>query len=342
MMMTLMIGLFVLGGVSAFGQLAENPSDKKIVLESKDLYEHGYNKDNATSDTPAEGEARDFVMVGSIMPYFIMPDRNYNPAYFNQQNYNATNLTRSWFDWVIPATATSHTFMTPNDVARPPNGALNQVATATSPWVSVTWGNTPGDTELTVSEFPEMLFTGSACVNTGLVRIPVSIIARPTMTFRQVGAPLAYADFACVEKVGDGVGDNDDPFEINFPVTGFTQSSDLQVAYSLQIYEFDGTTPHSVLSDPIEGIFKTADMTTGTTTTPHGPNIVQTPVTALKYDATVYGVYALTISTITDHISEKCGITGITAPTAGGANVFRFTVIPQPKAGRTYHVPNNF
>ena len=352
MMMTLMIGLFVLGGVSAYGQLAENPAT--VVLPDDPAASEP--KTKTLYESVATNEARDIVMVGSTMPYFIMPDVSFNFAYFNEaqnpKGYEGTEKTRSWFDWEFPAGA-SHMFVNPNNVLRPPvitdpaDYPFNPVyelkgsEAGTSPWIRVTWGD-PGDTYLKVREFPEMLFTSPACKSTDTVTIPISVIAQPTMAFMSVGpADKPFSFFACVPNVNAT-----NPYTINFPVEGFTQSSDLKVTYTLQVYELDGLTLRRTAS----GTFGTAadsddKMTAGTKTNPYSDTIEETPITSLDYVTNEYGVYVLSINKITDLISIKCDIditAGIEENDTITANVFTFNVIPQPKAGRTYHIPNSF
>ena len=172
------LGLFLTGISSrTFGQtISDTPAGNNIPLDSKTLYEHGYNSSGA--DSPREDI--DTVMVGSVMNYFVMPNRNYNTSYFGQSSYAATNLTVSRFDWTAL------------------NGAVTAQAvntTGTSPWIKVTWGATTGATTVEVQEVPQGLSV--SCVSEETT-IPVWVIAKPTIGFSQVGS--AYAHSECYDE----------------------------------------------------------------------------------------------------------------------------------------------
>lgn len=287
---TVVLGLFLLGMTNAFGQnITDNPANHQVTL-GKALYEHGYNKDNLTSkDTPREDI--DTVMVTSAMDYFVMPDAYYNKAYFQQADYRQTGLTSSQFVWTV--TNGTETAQSAN------------TATGTSPWVTITWGNTTGAATAKMKEVPQGL---TAACEGEETTIPVFVIAKPTVGFTQVSS--AYAAAGCYTDTNIANAGYD------FPVSVTTSSSQVLVNCSVKWTKLDGTD--------------------GGVTTP--TNI---PVNSGVFNLTFgdYGTYEVTVTQITDRIARKCEMTG---DINSGQNVFTYSALPQPKAGKTYHVPNNF
>jgi len=285
------IGVFF--GVSyTFGQtITDKPNGNNLSLGGKTLYEHGYNN---TGGPNLPREAVDTVMVTSVMNYFVMPDKNYNTAYYAQNNYAATNLTVSKFEWTV-ANGSSIAPQTPNSATTP----------GTSPWIKVTWGATLGATTVKVKEVPQGITAGCESAETV---INVFVIARPTIGFSQVGSPLAYTASGCYTNAAVA--------SYDFPVTVTTSSSQILVDYQLETTALSGGTP--------------------TTTT-----VTNAPVTSgiLKLAFSNYGHYKVTITKITDRIARKCDVIGTIN---SGANVFTYSVLPQPETGPVYHVPNNF
>ena len=173
------LGLLLKGiAFQTFGQISDTPSGNSITLD-KNLYEHGYNSSSAGAvDSPREDI--DTVMVGSSMNYFVMPDKNFNAAYYGQSSYAATASTSSRFDWTI-GNSSGFTHQTAN-------------TTGTSPWIKVTWGTSTGSTSVAVQEVPQGLPVTCVSVPT---TIPVWVIAKPNIGFTQVGS--VYADSYCYD-----------------------------------------------------------------------------------------------------------------------------------------------
>ena len=204
-------GIFLMIGVlSAWGQIPNDPPSKNITLDSKVLYEHGYNKDfTTTPDVPRENV--DTVMVTAVMNYFVMPDVYWNSAYFLQSNYNATNLTTSRFDWSVTLGTA---------VAQSPN------PTGTSPWVKITWGNTVGSANITAQEVPQGI-TDPACEGQPTT-IPIQVIAKPTIRFTQVGTPPVYQASECYTPASVAGAFYD------FPITVTTSSNEVLINYTVE------------------------------------------------------------------------------------------------------------
>jgi hypothetical protein len=207
----MMFGILLTTGVfSIFGQISNDPVNKNLTIDSKVLYEHGYNKDfTATPDTPREDV--DTVMVTAVMNYFVMPDPFWNGAYYLQNDYSATDLTVSEFEWTITLGTAA---------------AQNPNPTSASPWVKVTWGATTGNATVTVKEIMPGS-SGSACEGLPTV-IPVHLIAKPTIGFNQVGAPPAYFDSDCYDATTVLTASYD------FPITVTTSSSQVLIDYEIE------------------------------------------------------------------------------------------------------------
>ena len=292
----LILGLLLTNVAQTFGQLSDTPPDNKVDVPTTSpesphkgaLYEHEY----YSGGQDATREEVDSVMVTSVMNYFVMPDKNYNTAYFAQSSYTATNLTSSEFVWTVTGgTAGTAVAQTPN------------IATGTSPWVKITW-NTVGDVTLTVQEVPQGADVSCVASET---EIDVAVIARPTIEYRGGNTASACYDDTNVATA-----------EFDFPVTFNTSSSQGLVDVTITK---DGVAYDTVTDVEIEdGVFnlKFSDYGTGG-----------------------YGTYVVTITKVTDRIARKCDVLGIVNDTSG-ANVFTYSVLPQPKTGPIYHVPNLF
>jgi hypothetical protein len=310
---TLMIGGFLIGATNSYAQLVDDPVDKKVELDAKDLYEHGYNKDNAVSqDLPRE--ARDSVMVGSTMNYFVMPDRNYNSDYYAQgQDYMATGLTKSEFVWAVDAASFAASITAQN-----PNG------TGTSPWVKIVWGTTRGNAKITIEEVPVGV-TGSCSGEEA--EIPVTVISKPEIGFTDQADQGDPPKFEIVEcQAADGSG-NLVGYSLSLPVTVTTESCEIKVKYTLVHTPLGGVAQPSV-----EG---TVQMTIVSEVNDGG---IKTVTGILSIPVTLHGTYEVTIEEMTDRIARKCDVLGNVL----AADEFTYSVLPQPAKPRPFHVPNNF
>ena len=284
------LGIFLMSVAPLFGQILSEPTSNKVVLDGKNLYEHGYN--STGEDLSREGV--DTVMVGSKMNYFVMPDTYYNKAYFQQNNYFATNLTKSKFEWTVANGTFAH--QSPNTATSP----------GTSPWIKVTWGSTLGATTITMKEIPQGL---TAACDGEETTIPVFVIAKPTIGFNQVAGEYAAAD--CYDDVTKLSAFYD------FPVLVTTSSSQVLVDYSIKRTNLQGSS---------------TDLPDVTGAVVSSSGLLQIPFND-------YGEYEITITKITDRIARKCDDEG---SINSGAEVFTYSVLPKPKAGKAYHVPNHF
>ena len=207
-LIVLVAGMFLTNVTPIFGQISDTPTGKNISLDSKTLYEHGFNKDNLTAP-PSDREIRDSVTVGAVMNYFVMPDKNYNAAYFAGGSYAATNLTTSQFNWTVG-----------NGSAIAPQAANT---TGTSPWVKVTWAAPLGATTVKVKEAPQGL---SGTCDSQETTIDIEVIAKPTVAF--TGKSGLFEDSDCYDETALGSG-----IAYDFDLTVSSQSSQLLVSYTV-------------------------------------------------------------------------------------------------------------
>ena len=310
----LIIGIFLTGISYTFGQsISNNPTNRNITLDkiTRPLYEHGYNKDNlAIPDSPRENV--DTVMVTSVMNYFVMPHNYYNMAYFSQNDYKATQLTSSRFDWT--SYASGRATIAPWSITSTFN------PTGTSPWVKVTWNTTGLDT-LYIKEVPQV--SAALTCDGGVTKIPVAVIPKPTIGFSQVGSPLGYIASECYD------GANVLTASYSFPLNITTLSTQVDIDYTVEKFDLisgsSAGTPSSVTD---------VRLTLVSTATPN----VYTAMLNISFND--FGVYEVTIDKITDRIARKCEIEGDI--NTGVNDVFTFNVLPSPQSGKVYHVPNNF
>jgi hypothetical protein len=156
------------------------------------------------------------------------------------------------------------------------------------------------------------------------------VISKPEVKFVAQGA-IGEEVFELLECIP--VDEQDEPFSVivNFPITVQTESSQVEVDYELVFIDLEGTrTSRPDVSN--------TRITVVSTTSAEG---ITTITGSLSLTITEYGMYEMTVTKVTDRIARKCETEGIVVA-ANNANVFTYTVIPQPRAGRTFHVPNNF
>lgn len=269
------------------GNLYGQTPPKSVTLDSKNYYQHGY---NSTAGGPHVQEERDSVTVTSVMKYFVLPDPAISPLYTVSNITDFSNV-KSTFDWVIKNT--------------------KGTGSSTTPIISVTWSAT-GIDSLKVKETPTV---GAACAGKETV-IPVAIISKPTITFNQIGS--VYADGKCHTQTEVNAG-----IAYQFPVTPATESSQVQVDYTMVF------TP-----------------TTGTAVTTSATNVpVKSGILAITLSNTgnEYGKYEITITRVTDRVSRKSGVASTNdLLTSGGSASFTYTVMAPAKTGPIYRLPNNF
>ena len=329
--------LALLGTVSIIAQpstITDDPNDKNITVESATLYEHGYNKANISAKDARE--AVDSVMVTSTMNYFVMPDKYFNTDYFKQNDYGATNLTHSKFNWnmytgnlsAIPPSATP--------LASPSITHSVVNSNGTSPWVKVTW-NTVGEFTLSMKETPQGVL--GACDGLPAL-IPVVVINKPKIKFDTQyaeGDDLFLTECVDPEDKKDGW-DGLNNRIINFPVMVTTESGNVRVDYDLIFTPLGGGSPITFSNVTDKWV------STSTKELPLEIDIAALKAKGLPDNTPAFGSYHIEITRITDHIGRKSNVDGIVDIGEGDIkeNMFTYIILPRPTPGRTYHVPNFF
>jgi hypothetical protein len=196
------ISLMALGA----GIVSAQTPPVSVTIDTATLYQHGYNSGHAdVTESESPREAVDSVMVGAVMPYFIMPDANYNQAYFaqNPMNYGNTSLTESKFTWIVP-----------DD-----NGTLSDT-TGTSPLVSIEWKKvTASPFTVSMTETPQ--YNGGDLCEGEAAEIEVIVIAQPTAGFTETGKiECVDVDPATTQKT------------LSIPITVTSSSSQIEVTYT--------------------------------------------------------------------------------------------------------------
>ncbi|MDR1672132.1 MAG: hypothetical protein LBS09_01515 [Bacteroidales bacterium] len=306
-MKELMCGMLLCAAIAVSAQTP--PSPIKVVLDSKDHYAHGYNKDEVS--TPDAQEVTDSVMVGATMHYFVKPDADYNKAYTEGADLTNTSLTESEFGWTVPSIG-SLTPVGPN-------------TTNTSPHTTVTW-NAAGTGQLEIVETPkeykgQPLPTGVTVCPSDAVIIPVTVIPQPGVQFGVAATTGERKDAVCETDIVTN------PVTYNFPIGAYQQTN---------ISEAGGVTIKYTIKK---------DAAAAATGTPVRLASAATATATLPIEFDEYGIYEITLTTIADHIAVKCNLgTGgdLANVPSDGTQTFTLIVMPQPKPGPAYHYPNNY
>ena len=184
------------------------------------------------------------------------------------------------------------------------------------PLIEVSWHST-GTAILKVQETP----TGPTCPSEPAT-VNVTVIPKPVIAFNPVNVDK-YVRGDCYESL-------DTPAEVAFDMNVETQSAQIEVSYTVVQMADEDATP----------------------VTSNGANIkVAYNATNQKYTLTIefteYGIYDITLNTVTDRIARKSnvldGVIGTEGPegtTVG--TTFRYVVKRPVRTGPIYRVPNNF
>jgi hypothetical protein len=263
------------------------------------LFEHGY---TSAGDPAPATEAIDSVTVGSTMPYFIMPDVNYNSTYFAQSSYSATDLTESTFNWTISKSATG------TIAAKAKND------TDTSPWVEIKWN----DTDLVNVTMIEESQSGS-CTSDPVV-IPVQVIQKPEIKFGEISGERKFTE--CVPTLG--------AHSYAFPVVPLTnavisESWDVFVTYDVTFTPLNGIpgSPQSGTAPVSNGSFTLDELVLDDYGT---------------YTIVITGISDKTSKKCT----FEGGETAFNLSNNIADETFAYTMLPKPQPGKAYHVPNKY
>jgi hypothetical protein len=247
-------------------------------------------------------------MIGSTMHYFSMPDPNYNKDYAAGTDPLATTGTKSEFKWST---------LTKGDLTY-----VDENATNTSPHVTIEWKAT-GNEDIEVVENPKeylgvTLPTGVTVCESDAVEIPVTVIHQPSVMFKDVNNRV---DGKCETSAAS--------YQIDLPLvpvlantmssnTVISEASGIKIVYTV------------AKNGGAAGGDQTATFATlGASGT-------------LSLTVTDFGVYTVTVKSITDRIGEKCSITDPNVSAVATENVFTYALMQKPESGPAYHIPNNF
>ncbi len=286
------LALMLVVSTTLYGQTPE-----KVVMDTKDYYQHGFNKTGTnTPGVVKTQEMRDSVTVTSVMKYFVLPDKLSNPDWYDNLgniksvNDSTTNL-KSTFVWSFKNGLGS-------------GKSRKQI-------IAATW-NSIGIDSLKVRENPE-----NGCVGKETV-IPVAVIAKPTITFKQVGS--VYTDGICPPQAVNAT----NKVSYNFPISITTSSSQVEVTYSRAWTKSDGTDGGTLTNQ--KAWVKII-----------GGNAV------FEMEFSDYGKYDITITNVTDRVSRKSLVDGVIAQgTPPQSAVFTYNVMKPIETGPIFRIPNDY
>jgi hypothetical protein len=277
-MKQLLIRSSILAFIATANLWGQTPPDK-VEISGTDYYRHEY---NASGHEPAR-EVRDSVTVTSVMTYFALPDRSLSPDYDYTTSAGIHDFTKlnTTFAWSL-------------------HNAYGTVPSIAVAIVDIAW-HTVGIDTLKVREIANI---SASCIGDE-VKIPIAVIARPSIAFDQVSGQYSLVD--CVPGVT-----NTNIHSHSFMVTTTTSSSQLVVTYNLEITKGASTTTSSGIANISGG-------------------------GAFTIDFNDYAVYEITITAITDRISRKSNVDGVMIP---NADKFTYTLVKPAETGPIYHIPN--
>ncbi|MDR1672133.1 MAG: hypothetical protein LBS09_01520 [Bacteroidales bacterium] len=292
---------------------AQNYPPQKVTTPSdtRDYYRHGSNKTDPTS-TDIPQELRDSVTITSTQSYFVLPDTSISPNWYNTDETikdisNTSNLN-STFTWSLE----NHF------------GALFGSSTTytetgrVSPILQIQWGATTGSDILRMREVPK---TNTACIIGTGTAITIDVIAKPIITFDQVGNPLAYAAGGCYTQAEVTAG-----VVYNFPVTVTTAvPKQAQIKIDYTVTRMPGESSGAMPSNGND-VSITVDAS-GKATFP------------LEFLS--YGVYKITLTDVTDRISRKSQV-AVAGVIVSAGSEFIFSVLRPAETGPIYRLPNNY
>jgi len=304
-----LIVLIMLLGVSsiAFGQPTQpiktlTAAEATVEIGSTTYSAHGYNKDGVADPTR---ENTEYVTVGSVLQYFVMPDPIANPG------FNVTNPTQnvaSSFEWSVSGTGGT--------------------VTATTPLATVTWGNTPGSFLLTAIEKPatNLGFCDPAS-NPGTI-VDVVVIPKTRIGF----------------TTGDGAGPEITPLATAYtgyicePTNPATTAK--TVSFTMALPVKDANTDNIWVSYTITGTTPEGQAITGLT---QGTDVPLTLDATLDLIFNAYGKYVITLTKVTDRISRKPATEVPGELLASGAGLsFTFDLTKPVETGPIYRLPNHY
>ncbi|MDR1667980.1 MAG: hypothetical protein LBS03_09905 [Bacteroidales bacterium] len=207
------------------------PPQTLSVNNKSGYYRHGSNStDPAVTNLPQE--VRDSVTVTSKMAYFVLPNKELNPDWYNSDGSikdidNTSNL-KSSFDWTVK-----------NGYGVLDGTTNTSSGNSASPSIWLEW-KTVGIDTLKFKEKPGTSTNSCVAANTAM---PVAIIAKPTFAFGAGPGTTAYKDGQCYSQAEVTAG-----VSYAFPISTTTSSSQLQVSFNVKYTPIVGAS--STVSKP--------------------------------------------------------------------------------------------
>jgi hypothetical protein len=223
---------------------------------------------------PASASDIDSVTIGATMPYYVLPDLNFNPSlqatattYDVTKIFTSANIS-STFSWTVP-TGCSY--------AHVPNTGTYTDLVNLGNFMNITFTNsvsTSAVQTITVNETSSSTYGGC----TGSTTFNVQVINAPTAQFSKIGVVV------CPSETTISL-----PLTATSSVAGTTEKQ-LQFTFN---YQYNGGTTTTISTDAVSYAL--------------GSGSVIPTVTLASLPE---GIYTFTLTGVSDRISRKCNISG--------------------------------
>jgi len=276
----------------------------------------------AGADTTAADETKDYVTVGSTMPYSVNPDGALDAL-------RTAAITKSEFEWLIDGAAAA--LEDTLGAALPETGGWYENPNGNASNIDFTgayeW-STVGDYLISVRERSVGLIAGGAvCTDMSAVNLPVGVLDRPSVEWDEATGPNAgFTKGIC----WDGTTHPIQAIDVLLDGTGVWKGS-----YTVQFASVDDiNTPdftHTVTDSVIVNTafaFATPHSTANAGTISYNPGL------------NMYGKYVFEMTNITDHISRKSGVNAIGTDLCGVGEEYTMYLMPTPVTQPVRHIKN--
>ena len=259
------------------------------------------------------GATESYITIGKTMPFFVVPDPFYHPAWTPISFDLTTGFTWSWN---IPAGLT--------------------LASQSDNYVTITADAVGGPYTVNVREQAPVALGG--CADPTGTDILIRVVEAPELgSFPYFNVTLGIADGETYQQCGPMTGINP-----NVSLTGFPN---FQVRFNLVQQEIDGLgadvgAPVILVDATVEANWFAGG--SGNSLTRGTETVVFDPARDLSLIAGQRTKYTYTITGITDNISRKSDYLGAKEWYDATAQVYTIIVNPAPSTGPIFHIPNTF
>jgi hypothetical protein len=256
--------------------------------------------------TGTAGEDPDLATTGTQVSYLVYPDAVLNPSWAEGADAKNTNFLTTDFTWTIPA-------------------AFSSTVPATIHYVTLNITGAAGATgNITVVENSAASCAGSTTT------MAVKVVAQPTVTDAAVTDGSIPINSICVSGTNGSLGAAIPTFSVTKTIDASITTPNIRVKATLDLTALVGGATSNIFTDVVLNV----DAATG--------NINATDLASAipggKLDT--WGVYTLTISSVSDKISRKdlnaaggyFTVTGVTTT---------YSVLKTPTTGPIYHIKND-